>query len=233
MNHSYEEIRRAVLDVLSGREGQPFRGKQYNDLSSGTAAILHERQAGQKEDWRSKPIPQLSKDSGNLFLEVFWDLFRQGIITLGNPDASRCDFPFFRVTHFGERLLATSNTYFFHDVASYKKLVKENIPRIDSGTLVYVQEAMQAFQSGCILSATVMIGVASEHSFLKLLEAASTSKKYGSSFQTALGERTILGKITKFKNALGILDQQQKILTRDLKEGFDTNFPNFSVGANH
>lgn len=37
---------------------------------------------------------------------------------------------------------------------------------------IYLQEAMQAFKAGCLLSATVMLGVAAEHTFLLTLEAA-------------------------------------------------------------
>ena len=41
---------------------------------------------------------------------------------------------------------------------------------------------MQSFKSGCMLASTVMLGVASEHSFLLLIEAAENSPKYGQHF---------------------------------------------------
>jgi hypothetical protein len=39
--------------------------------------------------------------------------------------------------------------------------------------LLYFQEAIQAFKANCLLSATVMLDVAAEHTFLLMLEATS------------------------------------------------------------
>ena len=72
-------------------------------------------------------------------------------------------------------MLDNQNPYFFHDLETYTKLIRTNVPTINDITLLYLQEAMQSFKSGCMLAATVMLGVASEHSFLLLLEAAEKS----------------------------------------------------------
>ena len=63
--------------------------------------------------------------------------------------------------------------YFFHDVTSYTKQLTQKVPNLDPVTLLYVQEVLQAFGSGCILSSLVMLGVATEHTFLLLLEQPS------------------------------------------------------------
>jgi hypothetical protein len=101
-------------------------------------------------------------------------------------------------------------------------LIQTSVPGINDTTLLYLQEAMQAFRAGCLLSATVMLGVASEHSFLLLAEAAEQNSAYGTKFLGALKERTILQKFRKFRAAL-----QQHVLADlppELKEDLDIQF---------
>jgi len=151
---------------------------------------------------------------------VFWELFRQGVITLGSNDANR-EFPHIRVSELGRRLLENESAYFFHDVSSYTNAIQSEVPNINETTLLYLQEAMQAFRSGCILSATVMLGVATEHTFLLLLETIEGNPNHQPIYQSVSTQRTILSKFNKFKN---ILDQNQSALSRDIKEDLDTNF---------
>jgi len=134
---------------------------------------------------------------------------------------SNKDFPFFRVSHFGKKILASQNAYFFHDVSDYTKIVQASVPQIDSTTLVYLQEAMQAFRSDCILSSTVMLGVATEHTFVLLLETIEKSATWKPVFQKVGEQKTILQKVNKFKN---ILDQKSKKLPKSIREDLDTHF---------
>ena len=93
---------------------------------------------------RSGGNPALISEDRDIFLEFFWDLFRQGIITLAQSD-SNPDFPFFRVSSFGKKLIANQELYFFHDVSTYEKVIREQIPDIGDTTLIYLKEAMQTF----------------------------------------------------------------------------------------
>ena len=69
------------------------------------------------------------------------------------------------------------------------------------------------------LAATVMLGVASEHSFLLLLEAAESNGKYGARFASAAKERSLLQKFRTFKSAL---DQHVLAdLPREVQEDLD------------
>jgi len=162
----------------------------------------------------------LSANDSELFLEVFWSLFREGIITLGLNDSNR-DFPHFRVTQFGRKLITHEVAYFFHDVSSYERAIKTEVPAIDGVTLLYVKEAMQSFKTGCVLAASVMLGVATEHTFLLLLECVESNPVHGPTFIGATRERTILQKFNKFKR---ILDQHTATLTPEIKEDLDTHF---------
>jgi hypothetical protein len=215
MDHSYEEIRNVALDLLAGREKAAYDLSQYENLKIGVASVFLNREMGSIHH-----NPNLSAGDSETFLEVFWGLFRDAVITLGLNDSNR-EFPFFRVSDFGKRLLNGGQAYFFHDVSSYERVTRTEIPNIDDVTLLYLKEAMQAFRAGCILSSSVMLGVATEHTFLLLLEEISKNPSQSQVFANVDQERTILSKVNKFKN---ILDQQLKSLPPEIKEDIDTNF---------
>ena len=100
MSQSFEEIRSVALDVLAGREQAFHNPTQYETLKLAIAEVFDRREGRPRG-----PRPQeLDLVDSNIFLEVFWDLFRQGIITLGFNDANR-EFPHCRVTEYGRRIL--------------------------------------------------------------------------------------------------------------------------------
>ena len=140
--------------------------------------------------------------------------------SLGINDSNRVYY-IFRVTVFGKNIMEGQNPYWFHDVATYESLVKGEIPGIDQVTLIYLMEAAQAFKAGCILSSTVMLGVATEHTFLLLIDRIFNSPMHSSIFASVDKQRTILQKINKFKT---ILDQQIKTYPVEIKEDIDTHF---------
>jgi hypothetical protein len=231
-DHSYEEIRQAAIDVLAGREKAAMQSiqildepSQYDELRNAVAAVFDYREGGRDRIVAVRHTMQyrtiaLSPDDAERFLEVFWGLFRDGTITLGLNDAYR-EFPYFKVSEFGRRLIRNQDPYRFHDVETYEMLVKKQVPDVDEVTLVYLREAMQSFMSGSVMAASVMLGVATEHSFLKLLETIDANQSHRATFKKANEERTLLRKLNKFKN---VLDQNLSILPNDAKEDLDTNF---------
>ena len=80
---------------------------------------------------------------------------------------------------------------------------------------------MQAFQTGCLLSSTVMLGVATEHTFLLMLEAIAANSNHGQIFENVFEQRNILQKINKYKN---ILSQNLDNYPQALKEDIETHF---------
>jgi hypothetical protein len=220
MNHSYEEIRNVAIDILAGREQVQFTPSQYGFLESGVAEVLERRERtgarSQDSDGAQRGLPT---EEALLCQEIFWDLFRQGIITIGSDTANQ-EFPWFRISSLGQRLLDNQNLYFFHDLASYEKVIRDSIPDIDETTLLYLKEAMQAFRSGCILSATVMVGVATEHTFLSLLEVIEANRAHKAAFKEALSEKMILRKFNAFRKAI---ERQLSGMPPDIKEDIDTH----------
>lgn len=219
MDHSYEEIRDVVLDLLSGRVDETKYGlNQFENMLRSVAEVFQRRGSSQELNRNSEAL--LTVADRELGRDVFWDLFRVGIITLGSNDNNR-EFPFFRISHYGQKVLEEEESYFFYDVSSYEKAIKKEVPKIDGKTLVYLKEAMQAFRAGCLLSSSVMLGVATEHTFLLLIETIEGSEKHQSIATAVNKERGILQKVNKFKNRVG---QEIKTLPAEVKEDLDTHF---------
>lgn len=219
MPHSHEEIRAAALDILSGRESVHYEPSQYEQLRLGIGEVFARRE-GKIQTGHYGAQYSLDRADSEIFLEVFWDLFRQGIITLGLNDSNR-EFPFFRISKLGKQIAESSSVYFFHDVSSYEQAICSEVPNINAVTLLYLKEAMQAFRTGCVLSSSVMLGVATEHTFLLLLEQIENNPTHQPTYKSVFSQKTILQKVNKFKN---ILDQQTKSLPSEIKEDIDTNF---------
>ncbi len=216
MGHSYEEIRTVAIELLSEHENPNYPLTQYEHFRLSVGGVFARRE-GREID---PQYPPLDNEDNEFFLEVFWDLFRQGIITLGLNNSNR-EFPWFKVTSFGKKILENQSGYFFHDVSSYEKVIKSEIPLINETTLLYLKEAMQSFRSGCLLSASVMLGVATEHTFELLLESTQENPNWSEKFSKAINEKWTLRRINKFKEDL---EQNIGDIPKEIKEDLDTNF---------
>lgn len=216
MPHTYEELRAATLDILAGREKVSREPSQYEQLSIGLGELFARRE-GRTPQSNLGAAEALDAQDKESLLELFWDLFRQGIITLGLDNENR-EFPFFRLTQYAKQAAAGGNTYFFHDVISYERAIRREVPEIDETTITYLKEAMQAFRSGCLLSATVMLGVAAEHTFMLLLERIYANPNHQATFAKVFNERTLLQKFNKFRN---LLEPSIKNLPAEVREDLD------------
>lgn len=219
MSHSYEELRTVALDIIAGREKAPYEPSQYENLSLGVGQVLAQRENRIQQGHFGATYPLDAQDK-EIFLELFWDFFRQGIITLGLNDSNRA-FPFFRPTKLGQQIALGQAAYFFHDISSYEAAIRREVPDINDVTLLYLKEAMQAFRSGCLLSATVMLGVAAEHTFLLLLDILEGNATHNKTFASVFTERILLQKLNKFRN---LIEPMVKSLPTEIREDLDTHF---------
>lgn len=201
--HTYEEIRDVVIDILLGKESTTYVADQYEHLVIGVADVFARRRSPnpQPGNYVSQTRAQLHSYDVELVRDVFWDLFRQGFITLG-LNSSNTNWPFFRLSHFGQKALESDSPYRFHNTASFLALLHENVPDISQEAVSYLDEAVGTFYAGCNLASCVMLGVAAEAEFLRLVDIASTNSTHGVSFHAVIKERAIRSKITKF---LGVL----------------------------
>lgn len=219
--HSYEELRGIVIDILLKREQVNYEPTQYVNLVTDVAGVLDRRSrpADQPSPYgRADCIPLDPRDA-ELVRDVFWDLFRQGFITLGGRGSEA--WPFFRLSYFGERTLATQSPYRFHDTSSFVNLVRAKVPDISPEATTYIEEAVAAFYADCLLSCCVMLGVAGEIEFLRLVDVAAKNPAHGPSFAAVSKSYTIRQKIVKFHACLGPL---VKSLSHEAVEDLDANF---------
>jgi len=214
--HTVEELKDAALAVLSGREKVHWeRISQYSELERAAAEVLARRE-DRLMDWQQA---RLTRPDQVRFFDAFGDMLTQGLIVLGK-DVANPRFPWFRLSPMGRRILEYGSLYFFYDVDSYEKTIKDQIPSIDDVTLLYLKEAMQAFRVGCLLSGTVMVGVAAEHTFLLLLEVVETSP-HAAKFRAVRKDRRLLRMVNRFWE---VLSQHLAPLPGSLKEGLETEF---------
>jgi hypothetical protein len=224
-DHSYDDIRKAAIDILARRwkSDVPSGFKipsDYDYFKEAVGNLLNTKEA--RYGILRPEYETMSGADCNTFLEVFWELFREGIITLGLFDAKgNRDFPFFRIATHGLKIIENKDMYFFHDAKSYESLIRNTIPDIDEVTLLYLREAVHTFYSGCYLASSVMLGVASEQTLLLLFE------KFDQKMQAPdkkIKGRNIYDKFTSFKNKLNQeMGNNSIIVPFDIKESIDDN----------
>jgi hypothetical protein len=174
-----------------------YEPSQWVNLGYGVAEVIRRRD-GRAPDGQQ---PRLDGQDAELLRDVFWDLFRQGYITLGLND-SNPNWPFFRLSHFGKSTLAQQSPWRFHNSASFLSLLRSEVPDVSAETLTYLDEAVAAFYAGCLLAACVMLGVAAETEFLRVTEAALASPQHATRFQALAKDAFVRTKITKFRAGL-------------------------------
>lgn len=106
--HSYEEIRAVIIDILLQREpviNQPVN--QWVGLTSGVSEVFARREG---QIAAGHMPPPLHPYDAELVRDAFWDLFRQGFITLGLNDFNP-EWPWFRLSHFAKQTLQSQNPY--------------------------------------------------------------------------------------------------------------------------
>lgn len=199
--HSYEELRDVVVDVLHQRIPG---NNQYMTLLEHSARAINQREGSQVNLGTGMAYQgadaALHPGDRDKILEIFWDLFRQGVITLGLND-NNPQWPWFRLSRFGEKEDARQ-PFRFHDTSSYIAMITKAAPDLLPSTKMYLDEAVAAFYSGCFLAATVMLGVAAEAEFLRLIDVANANGAIGRSFDQAKRERFIRAKIEAFRKGL-------------------------------
>lgn len=100
--------------------------------------------------------------------DIAWDLIIEGILRPGDRYQGFA-LPRIHVTEFGKEALKGAITPY--DPEGYLRHLIEKVPTADEVIVRYVSESAATLRQNCLLSSTVMLGGASEHAFLMLLEA--------------------------------------------------------------
>lgn len=98
MSERKKLIRDVVIDVLKGAEKAEYSPpSQFGGLAACVTEIMIRRGTPASPGRMSYgSYPELSPADTMILQEVFWDLFREGVITLG-MDAANPTYPWFRV----------------------------------------------------------------------------------------------------------------------------------------
>jgi hypothetical protein len=200
--HSYEEVREAVIDILLGRVNVGNMPRHFTDLIDKVTFIFGKRSTPAGLTFDPANPPRIHPYDAEFVREVFWDLFRQGLITLGIDSSQNAGWPWFRLSRFGANTLQTKSPYRFHDTTSFLALVKAEVPDISDDANTYLDEAVAAFYADCLLASSVMLGVAAEVEFLRLLEVAYANTTHGAAFSAIQSKQKISHKIKKFQEVI-------------------------------
>jgi len=219
--HSYEELREVVINVMldSSNNG----ANNFDKLLVKTAIELSKQDAGAvgRQRFSRGSAARLHPNDRELVLEIVWDLFRQGIVTLG-LNASNPGWPWLRLTRFGEYALQ-HGPYRFHNKAAFMQALRSEVGDLSSDTAIYLKEAVAAFYTDCLLSTCVMLSIAAESEFLRLLSVAKNSQTYGKYFARIGDGLNIRAKISRFQEAIKpILTLLPKSATDDLDNHLNT-----------
>ena len=178
--HSYEELREIVISVMldTGNNGVD----KFDKLLEKTALELYKQDGSAQgtQHFSHGSATQLNANDAELVLDIVWDLFRQGIVTLG-ANAANPGWPWLRLSRFGECALQQS-PYRVHNKAGFVKALRSEVTDISPEAVVYYREAVAAFYMDCLLSTCVMLSIAAESEFLRLLSVAKNSEAYGNYF---------------------------------------------------
>jgi len=105
--------------------------------------------------------------------QVVHELYVEKIIFLGNSPrsigAGAWSWPFYRLTQHGQKVV-NNTEYQPYDPSGYLSRIKTEIPPIDDGIIMYLEECLNCFRSNCLFSAAVMMGCAAEKAMLLLVE---------------------------------------------------------------
>jgi hypothetical protein len=218
--HNYEELRDVVIYILLNAHSNGV--DKFDKLLEQTALALYKQEEVSKsrQYFSHGAAAQLHPSDSELVLEIVWDLFRQGILTLG-LNAANPGWPWLRLSRFGENILQHS-PYRFHDAAGFMKRLRSEVTDISPDAVVYLEEAVAAFYTDCLLSACVMLSIAAESEFLRLLDVAKNSGLYGKYFSRIGDGLNIRTKMSKFQEAMKpALSFLSKSVTEELENNFN------------
>src|SRR5208283_1064428 len=216
--HNYGVLREIVIEVMldAGEHGI----HDFDKLLEKTALELRKRDAlaFERQHFSQPGASRLHPSDSEQVLEIVWDLVRQGILTF-SLNASNPDWPRLRRSRFAESALRHGPQR-FHNNTGYMKALRLEAADISPDSAVYLREAVTAFYMDCLLSTCVMLSVAAEGEFLRLLNVAKNSKTHGKYFSRIGDGQNIGAKISQFKEAIRPI---QTLLTRAATDELEHN----------
>jgi hypothetical protein len=196
------ELQRATLSLLAVGGVDPRIGRGQHYLA---------------EAVRKKfPAIRLSTDEVQ---QAFWSLVVQGLafIDMAQPAAENWEL---KLTPAGKAAFS-DEAYNPDNASGYLERLTREIPGISPTTAAYVTEAVRAYTAGLYLSATIMLGVASEAAVLQMATGLAQAGDKG------LADILANPKITynrKFQETRKRLEARKDVLPEELVDGMSLTF---------
>lgn len=119
--------------------------------------------------------PAFDRQYWGKFSALFWEHVMLGIISIGY-DSSNPNFPFFAITDYGMQALQKENAIIFDPTGMIENLEKK-VGELDIIVKEYLSEALICLRRNCYRATIVMVGCASEQTFLNVVNAYTDSLK--------------------------------------------------------
>lgn len=103
-------------------------------------------------------------------LEEIWKMIGEGLVYFDSGSGSSSNWDL-RISEKGNHALNNLDDFNPYDPDEYLFRLKAKVARIDETVLLYTSESLRAFNAECYLSTMVMLGVASEKTFLLMAES--------------------------------------------------------------
>jgi hypothetical protein len=181
------EIRRAILELLAEPRIDARLGRGYHYFF---------------ESLQNK----LGQDyNRHLAIQEVWRMVGDGLLYIDFEQHSPDNWKFV-LTERGQHIVESGDDYSPYDPEGYLVRLRRRIPLLDETVALYASESLRSFNAECYLSTLVMLGVASEKTFLLLAEAFanwlpdSQSKKLLSIIQDR--KQNVIAKFTEFRKRI-------------------------------
>ena len=141
--------------------------------------------------------------------EVLWEFTFQRIISPGTH-GSNLHLPFFHITDYGKKVIEEEE-FQPHDPTGYLERFRRDIPDCDSTVTTYLAESLNCFINSNLISSVVMLGVASERTFLLLCESlhdAIADSNEQSKFEKILKRNAIKPKMDAVLDKINTIQSQ-------------------------
>lgn len=143
-----------VLNILNGVEHLAQQKGYYKDSPAWSYGVTEHR---------------MPREDREKVREIVNEFLIEGLLGWGINE-SNPNPPHLKVTSYGEVCIKEGMPQPY-DPDGYLRYLKNEIPNIDDTIFMYMTESLQAYLRGLMLSSTVMLGGASEKTFLLLKES--------------------------------------------------------------
>jgi hypothetical protein len=166
--------------------------------------------------------PYLRVEDHRRLRELVWALIVEGVMTIGSDQANE-NWPHLSLTEYGEEVVNNPEAN-PHDVADYLARIRASGP-MDEIEERYVTQAIQAYLKGLPDASAVMLGAASEHLIISLIEDIAEKDAASSAAANAALQGKALGML---RFARDYFKAREKQLPHELRASLDSTFA--SVG---